>query len=304
LKFSQLYTGPLKYFIRTTFSFWEKLGFHITLNHFYQPVPDTRSLSHKVWEKPSEMKGIDLRGVAQCELLESFASRYKKEYDVLPREKTPVPHQYYSNNGAFLAIDAGILYCMVRHFKPKRIFEIGSGNSTYLSAQASLKNSSEDPSYTCELVAMEPYPNAVLRAGFPGMTTLVQKKIQDVPLSEFSKLGENDILFIDSSHVLKTGSDVSFEYLEILPRLNKGVIVHIHDIFLPAEYPKEWILNNHTFWNEQYLLQAFLAFNSKYEVLLGANYMGLAHPDMMEKAFSSYRRGQQAQGSFWIRKVG
>jgi hypothetical protein len=116
-------------------------------------------------------------------------------------------------------------------------------------------------------------------------------------------LEENDILFIDSSHVLKIGSDVQYEYLEILPRLNKGVIVHIHDIFLPAEYRKEWVLKDHIFWTEQYLLQAFLAFNDNFEILWAGSYMHLKHPDKLEVAFNSYRRNERWPGSFWIKKI-
>jgi len=172
-----------------------------------------------------------------------------------------------------------------------------------LSAQAILKNEEEDNDYECELVAIEPYPNDILKAGFPGLSKLIPKKVQDIPLSEFKKLSENDILFIDSSHVLKIGSDVQYEYLEILPRLNKGVIVHAHDIFLPAEYPKEWILKDYRFWTEQYLLQAFLSFNDSFEVLWGGSYMHLRHPDKLEEAFSSYKRDERWPGSFWIRRI-
>ena len=191
----------------------------------------------------------------------------------------------------------------LRHFKPKKLFEIGSGSSTYLSAQAILKNKEEDDAYECELVALEPYPNDVLKVGFPGLSKLIPQEIQHISLTEFKKLKTNDILFIDSSHVLRIGSDVQYEYLEILPRLNKGVIVHVHDIFLPAEYPIGWVLKDYRFWTEQYLLQAFLAFNKSFEVLWAGSYMHLRHPDKLEAAFSSYKREQRWPGSFWIRKI-
>lgn len=138
---------------------------------------------------------------------------------------------------------------------------------TYLPKQF-FKNKEEDGN-ECELVAFEPYPNKVLKAGFPGLFKLIPSRIQDIALSKFTELKKNDFLFIDSTHTLKTGSDVQYEYLEILPRLNEGVIVHIHDIFLPAEYPKAWVLKDHRFWTEQYLLQAFLSFNSMFEILWG-----------------------------------
>src|SRR5262249_34545280 len=159
---------------------------------------------------------------------------YKPEYDALPRTRTAVPHQYYLQNGRFEGVDAEVFYSMIRHFKPQRLIEIGSGYSTFLAAQAVLKNEAET-GHRCDLGAIEPYPGPVLRQGFPGLSRLVARGVQEVPLSEFEALGENDIVFIDSSHVLKTGSDVQYEFLEILPRLRPGVLVHVHDIFLPAE---------------------------------------------------------------------
>ena len=117
------------------------------------------------------------------------------------------------------------------------------------------------------------------------------------------QLARNDILFIDSSHVVRIGGDVLYELLEILPQLAVGVVVHLHDIFMPAEYPKNWVLKNKRFWSEQYLLQAFLAFNKDFEVLWGSSYMHLMHPEMLEAAFPSYRRDRWWPASFWIRRV-
>ena len=285
------------------FHLWESRGYHVTPVHFYEPIPDTRALKDDLWLKHSELVGIDINENKQLELLSLFVTKFKKEYDVLPKNKTSIPYEYYVKNSWLESVDGEILYCMIRYFKPKKIFEIGSGYSTYLSAQAVLKNREEDEDYACELIAIEPYPNETLKAGFPGLSKLVSKKVEDVPLKDFKKLTENDILFIDSSHVLKIGSDVRYEYLEILPRLNKGVIVHVHDIFLPAEYPKEWVLKKYLFWTEQYLLQAFLIFNATFKVLWAGSYMHLKHPDKLEVAFSSYKRGGRLPKSFWMKKV-
>jgi len=288
------------------FSLWERIGFHITPNHFYQPIPDTRTLKDELWLRQSELVGINMNEQKQIQLINQFL-RFKDEYDVFPKNNTSKPWQYYINNPNFGPVDAEILYCIIRHFKPKKIIEIGSGYSTYLSAQAILKNE-EESGYGAELIAIEPYPNEVLESGFPGLSKLMPMKMEEVDLAEYDELKENDILFVDSSHVLKIGSDVHCEYLEILPRLRKGVIVHIHDIFFPCEYPKKWVLEMHRFWNEQYLLQAFLAFNSAFEVLWCGSYMHLRHPDKLEEAFSSYNRetvwGTERPGatSFWMRK--
>ncbi|MFC1848270.1 class I SAM-dependent methyltransferase [Chloroflexota bacterium] len=288
----------------------QRVGIHITRNRFYSPIPDTRALSPELWLRESKLVGVNLAEQGQLELLRCFSSVFKEEYEKLPRRKSSIPHQYYLYNESFGPVDGEILYCMIRHFKPKRMVEIGSGFSTFLTSQAIVKNE-EESKEKVELAAIEPYPNVVLRRGFPGLTRLITEKVENVELAEFNRLEENDILFIDSSHVLKTGNDVYYEYLEILPSLNRGVIVHIHDIFLPLEYPEQWVRKWRLFWNEQYLLQAFLAFNTSYEVLWAATYMHLKHPKELEEAFSSYRRqpgypiwsrGQVWPGSFWIRK--
>ncbi|HEY9900087.1 MAG TPA: class I SAM-dependent methyltransferase [Pantanalinema sp.] len=288
--------------VKRLFQFWQRLGIHVVPNHFYEPIPDTRRLPASLWKSPSACVGVNFNEATQLELLQRFRDDYRPEYATLPAAKTEIPHQYYSNNPSFKAVDGEILYSMVRHFKPSRIFEIGSGNSTYLSAQALLKNR-ESAGTSCELVAFEPYPNEVLRAGFPGLGALVPKQVQEIPWEEFAKLGENDILFIDSSHVLKIGSDVQYELLELLPRLKPGVVIHLHDIFLPAEYPHEWVNKRHIFWTEQYILQAFLAFNDSFEVLWGGSYMHLRHSDKLKEAFPVYDPEKNWPGSFWIRKI-
>lgn len=303
IKIARICKKALQKLIKKSSPYFKKLGFYITPINYESPIPDTITLKDDLWLKHSELVGIDINEKEQINLLSLFSSKFKEEYESFPRNKTKIPYQYYVNNGSFESVDGEILYCMIRYFKPKKIIEIGSGNSTFLSAQAILKNREEDNSYKCELIAIDPYPKDVLKTGFPGLSKLIPTEVQDVPLSEFSKLKANDILFIDSSHVLKIGSDVQYEYLEILPRINKGVIVHIHDIFFPVEYPKKWVLEDFRFLNEQYLLQAFLAFNHSFEVLWAGCYMHLKYPDKLEAAFSSYKRGKTLPGSFWIRRI-
>lgn len=286
------------------FQLWEKKGYHITPVHFYQPIPDTRELGDELWTRRSALVGIETNDETQLQLLSLFADRYKNEYDKFPEDRTSVLHEFYLGNPAFKSVDAEVLYCMIRHYKPKRILEIGSGFTTYLSAKALLKNKQEDDGYECELVAIEPYPNDTLKAGFPGLSRLITDKLQDVPPSVFQELEEDDILFIDSSHVLKLGSDVQYEYLEIIPRLAKGVLVHIHDIFMPAEYLKEWVMKYHFFYNEQYVLQAFLSFNNSFEVMWMGSYMHLKYPDKLESAFPAYTREERWPGSLWIKRTG
>lgn len=283
------------------FLFCQRHGLHITPNHYYQPIPDTARLRDDLWSRRSDLPGLDMNEAGQVELLSRFQSAFRQEYDSLPRQPTGNPHDFYLDNGAFVSVDAEVLYCMVRQFKPRRICEIGSGMSTLLSARAALRNE-QDGCPPCDLLAIEPFPSEGLRCGFPGLTRLLEKRVEDVPLSEFGQLSEGDILFIDSSHVLRIGNDVQFEYLELLPRLRRGVIIHIHDVFLPAEYPRHWVTGMRRFWTEQYLLQAFLAFNHSFEVLWAGSYMHLRQPDRLQSAFASYDRAKTRPGSFWIRR--
>jgi hypothetical protein len=278
----------------------QRAGVHLLPNHFYSPVPDTRELTDDLWARPSECVGIDMRAEAQLALVDEIAA-FKDEYDRFPAHSTGVPHQYHHVNGKFGAIDGAMLYGILRHLKPARMLEVGSGYSTMLAAQAILLNEQETGVRT-ELSVIDPYPHAAVAAGFPGLARTIPRRVQDVPLDEFTRLEDGDVLFIDTSHVVKTGGDVQYEFLEVLPRLQKGVIVHIHDIYLPAEYPKEWVLDGLTFWSEQYVLQAFLAFNSAFEVVLGGQYLHLYHPDRLHKAFALYG-GEPWLGSFWIRRV-
>ena len=151
-------------------------------------------------------------------------------------------------------------------------------------------------------MAIEPYPSTELEAKLPADVELWRIPVQDVSLDEFGSLCENDILFIDSSHVCKIGSDVQFMFLEVLPRLRPGVVVHVHDIFMPAEYPKQWVLDWRRFWNEQYVLQAFLSCNTTFEVLWAGQWMHIKHPDLLMKAFPSYKAGV-SPASFWFRRL-
>lgn len=190
---------------------------------------------------------------------------------------------------------------MIRHFKPRRIIEIGSGTSTGVSAMTIQKNHQET-GIEASLIAIEQHPEQQLIDGFPGLSELRQIPVQDVPLAEFERLGENDILFIDSSHMLKTGSDVQYEFLEIIPRLRKGVVVHVHDIFFPYDYPRFFPMEWSMFWNEAYLLQAFLAFNPAFEVLWSSSYLHHYHPSALQQAFSRHDPQKAIPSSLWMQR--
>jgi hypothetical protein len=285
------------------FRFFQRIGIDVLPNHFYSPIPKLSDLSDDLWLDHSQLAGIDLNEEGQLKLLSFFVSRFKEEYDRIPLNRTTTQYEYYLHNTRYGPVDGEILYCMIRHYKPRRMIEIGSGNSTYLSAKAILRNNEEDHEYRCDFTVIDPYPNTILKKGVPGLSEIIIEQVQKVQLSKFQELDANDILFIDSSHMLKIGSDVQYEYLEVLPQLNQGVIVHVHDIFIPAEYPKEWVLTLDRFWNEQYLLQAFLMFNDSFEILWAGQYMHLMHSEALKNAFKSYRASPARPGSFWMRRA-
>jgi hypothetical protein len=276
------------------FRLWEAAGFHLTPVHFYQPLPDTESLPEDLWRKSSTLKGIEMNDAVQLDLLCKEFPRYRAEYEKLPLKRTDCDHEFYLDNPLFGGTDALALYCMVRHLQPRLVIEVGCGFSTRLTAQAALRNGQT------ELIAIEPFPDAMVKKGFPGLTALVPRCVQEVGLDTFRTLSSGDILFLDSSHVARCGSDVNFLFLEVLPHLPPGVIIHIHDIFLPNEYPREWVKQEFRFWNEQYLLQAFLMFNKDFEVLLANNYLAQHYQPQMQSTFpaSPWLGG----GSFWMRR--
>jgi hypothetical protein len=292
---------------KRSFEFFQRHGLHVTRNHFYSPVPDTSQLARKpgLWEKESEMPGVDLNPQGQLDFLERSVAQWQHECR-FPLQKTGVPHEYYISNGAYGLLSAAILHCMIRHYRPKTVLEVGSGNSTYASARACLMNEAEGR--PTRLFAVEPYPNEVLQAGFPGLSGLIRRGAEEAGIEKYLELDAGDILFIDSSHVVRMGNDVVFLYLEVLPRLRKGVVVHIHDIFFPFQYPREWILHHRWLWSEQYLLQAFLAFNRTFEVRWCGSYMHARHLERLKAAFPPPPGLGDAGGYFssslWMQKVG
>jgi hypothetical protein len=278
---------------REIFSLWERRGFHVTPVHFYQPIPDTQALPETLWNRPSELVGIDMNETAQLNLLRSF-SKFRDEYQHFPTGKTQEHNRFYLGNRLFDGADALAAYCMIRHFQPRLIIEVGSGFSSLVLGQAAEKNKDSG------LMCIEPFPRQFLREGFPGLQSLIEKKVQDIDLEFFSQLASGDVLFIDSSHTVKIGGDVNYLFLEVLPRLNPGVIVHVHDIFLPFEYRRHWVLDEFRFWTEQYLLQAFLTFNSEFEVLLANYYLSRYHKEQLRAAFADLRCW--IGGSLWMRR--
>jgi hypothetical protein len=151
-------------------------------------------------------------------------------------------------------------------------------------------------------VAIEPYPNDLFMNHIPGLTELRPVRLEEVDVADFEKLDANDILFIDSSHVIKCGNDVEIEYFEIIPRIKPGVIVHVHDIFLPAPYPPNWLKYEHVFWNEQYLLAALLMHSRVFEVLWAGCLIHQKYPEQLIRTIPGYKPDNCLPGSFWFRR--
>lgn len=264
-------------------------------NHYYEPQFDNRNKESE-FSRNRNLPGINWNIAEQLEMLKNL--RFSRELEDIPLSK-PKSLQFYFNNGAFESGDAEYWYQMIRYMKPRRIFEIGSGNSTLMAARAIRLNQKEDPSYKCEHVCIEPYEMAWLDSL---EVSVLRSKVEDVELSFFSRLKEHDILFIDSSHIIRPQGDVLFEYLELLPSLNKGVIVHIHDIFSPKNYLNQWLENEVRFWNEQYLLEAFLSNNDSWKIVGALNYLHHNHYDKF-KLVAPFLTSDREPGSFYIQKT-
>jgi hypothetical protein len=264
-------------------------------NHYYEPQFDNRN-PNPAFFQDRNLQGINWNVSGQLEMLERFS--FAEELLDIPLEK-PSTLRFYLNNGAFESGDAEYWYQIIRIIKPKRIFEVGSGNSTLMAVCAINKNHDEDPSYKCEHICIEPYEIPWLEeAG----VSVVRKKVEEVGLSFFSQLQENDILFIDSSHIIRPQGDILFEYLELLPSLNAGVIVHIHDIFSPKNYPTQWLQDEVRFWNEQYLLEAFLSHNSTWKIVGALNYLHRNHYEALSSV-TPFLTPEREPGSFYIQKI-
>ncbi|MGA8494329.1 MAG: class I SAM-dependent methyltransferase [Xanthobacteraceae bacterium] len=276
----------------------DRAGVTIVANHYHEPTYGAESIFRDP-DVPRALAGIDWNLDAQMQLLAQFD--FGAALHSLEGRRSHGRTFSYSN-GYCGPGDAEALYCMIRHFKPRTIVEVGCGQSTVVAHLAIADAKAEDSGYSCRQICYEPYENPWLEdLGVEIKRELIERSDLDL----FRSLSAGDIVFIDSSHALRPMGDVEFEFLHILPNLPKGVIVQVHDIFSPRDYPAQWLNVERRFWNEQYLLEAFLSFNDEFEIICSLNH--LMHLDLAQfkRAFPilAERGPDPFVGSFWFRRV-
>ncbi|HLN37980.1 MAG TPA: class I SAM-dependent methyltransferase [Xanthobacteraceae bacterium] len=276
----------------------DRAGVTILANHYHEPTYGAGHIFRDP-DVPRVLAGIDWNIAGQTQLLAQFD--FGEALRSLEGRRSHGRTFSYSN-GYCGPGDAEALYCMIRHFKPRTIVEVGCGQSTVVAHFAIEDLKAHDSRYSCRQICYEPYENPWLEdLGVEVKRELIEKS----DLTLFRSLSPGDIVFIDSSHALRPMGDVEFEFLHILPNLPKGVIVQVHDIFSPRDYPAQWLNVERRFWNEQYLLEAFLSFNDEFEIVGSLNH--LMHMDLAQfkRAFPvlAERGPDPYVGSFWFRRV-
>ncbi len=272
-----------------------RVGVFPIRDHFYEPLFDERRLRGSL-DTERNLPGIDWNVEEQLRLLQSFP--VSAELADVPSTKSD-DLTFHWHNGAFDGGDAEYWYHLIRLKKPARIIEIGSGHSTLMARRAIRANQEEQTGYRCRHLCIEPYQMPWLeRTG----VTVIRQRVEDLDLSVFAELERGDILFIDSSHVIRPQGDVLFEYLEILPSLKPGVIVHVHDIRSPRDYRHQWVVDEVRLWNEQYLLEAFLSNNRQWKIIGALNFLQHNHGALLREK-CPHLIPKWEPGSFYIEKT-
>lgn len=274
------------------------IGVYPLYEHYYEPlIVPQKTIDRRRLNLKRELK-IDYQIDKQLSLLQSF--NFKNELLTLESQVIENVPKYRYDNRSFESGDSEFYYSLIRKINPGTIIEVGSGNSTIVALNA-LKLNSVEYGSNSSLICIEPYEGEWLNK-VEGIE-LLREKVENINIDFFKQLKENDIFFVDSSHMIRPQGDVIYEILNIIPHLNKGVYIHIHDIFTPYDYCYDWLVNQRHFWNEQYLLEAYLSENDKVEVIGSLNYLSHDYPELLSAALPKYsfRKGCDL-GSFWLRK--
>jgi len=274
-----------------------RVGYDVVEHNFNSPLPDRDRLPDWVWSDRREPAGIDLRLSDAEALLTGALQPYVAEFD--PPRQPRASRRYYLENGTYQSVDAESLYAILRYFKHSRVIELGSGASSNVIAEA--REANDRDGHPLRHTIFDPFPFTASPLA-PVEAEVHRERTEDLDLATFTELDAGDILFADTTHTVKTGGDVPRLILDVLPVLRAGVIVHVHDIFLPYDYPRHWVLDQRRAWAEQYLLQAFLAFNASYDVLFPAYALARRVPDVVSAAIPSFDPGVPP-GAFWMRRV-
>lgn len=268
-----------------------RLGIHVLPVHYYSPLPNILELrrTQDVWAKRSELPGLHIDLDQQAATLRAACSPYQSEYAGNAAYREGMSGRFGPGYGY---VEAQALHGFIRHFKPRRIVEVGSGVSTWCMVKAAERNAREG-GQAGRITSIEPFPSTHLRS--LREVDLVPLQVQTVPLEVFTELGENDVLFIDSSHTVKPGGDVNYLILEVLPRLRPGVIVHFHDIFLPYDYQRD-VCQSFLHWSETSLLRAYLAFNDRVKLLVCMSHLHYDRKEVLREVFPEYEPQADANG--------
>lgn len=278
------------------------VGYELLERHFYDPLPDLDNLPASLWAGPSDLPGVDLRVDEAVRFLDEELRLHIRDFAppyTLDARRAGPTGRFYLWNGRYESVDAESLYGILRHVKPKKVLELGSGASSHVIDFARRANEVDGSPFEHEIIDPYPFENPM---GPVAGAVPRRVRAEDLDPCEVEQLEDGDVLFVDTTHTVKTGGDVVHIVLNLFPRLRRGVWVQVHDIFLPYEYPREWVVHNRRAWAEQYMLQAFLAFNQTYEVVFPAQAVARLAPDLVKDVVPSFRPGV-SPGAFWMRRV-
>lgn len=300
-KIGILITVPIYCFVARTgvgVDLCRKFGFQPIRLHYYQPIPRYETLPDSVFTDMQNYPGISLDRDRFSSTLQRLS---EQAGEAIWPDKASAPGHYYTSNDNFGFSSAALLHTMIRTHNSRKVIEIGGGFSSLITLQALRLNHGDDFRFDC----VEPYPSPWLEETLRAQAgaRLLRQPVEQLALELLVDLEKDDILFIDSSHCVRLASDVNFLYLQVIPRLKPGVIVHIHDIYIPYEYPRvHFHGRTKLFWNEQYLLQALLTDNPRIEVILPGFFVQKDMEKEFMATFPTYDPGKHRRSSsFWMR---
>ena len=263
--------------------------------HYYSPIVTPASLPRPL--PRSAMLGVTIDMAAMEQLYRDLLPHMQGLS--LPTQREPGT-RYYADNHMYGVGDAQIYAGLIRHLRPRRVVEVGSG----FSSAVLLDTLDRSPELSTQVTFIEPYTErleTLLRSADHDRVRIIRSGVQDVPLEVFAELGAGDLLFLDTTHISKTGSDVNFELFEVLPRLASGVWIHFHDVFPDFEYPPEWVFDENRSWNELYVLRAFMQYNDAFHIVYANLAFAQLHTDLIRTTCP--RILDNAGGGLWLRKA-